>query len=253
MLDSRQSTIDEDWVWVREMAAESSELQPLAVTSLRHRVGLQLRSAILNGVFEHGERLVESDIAAQLGVSRAPVREALSALEREGFVVGVPRRGYSVVEFTERDIDEIYSLRLLLEIGALRRAMDRFKEEDFAAMQRIVDQLGEAAWQQNDPTKVVALDGAFHDFIIRKADHGRLYSVWDSMRLQTQLLIGVTSRTHYDDPEQPRELHQRILDAVRNRDVGRSEVSLTEHILEAQCRAYAALREERSGEQEQPE
>ncbi|MFC2046423.1 GntR family transcriptional regulator [Chloroflexota bacterium] len=233
------------------MTVESSELQPLTVTSLRDHIDRQLRSAILNGVFKQGERLVESGIAARLGVSRAPVREALSALEREGFVVSVPRRGYSVVEFTERDIDEIYSLRLLLETGALRRAMDRFKEQDFAELQRIVDQLGEAARQQSEPTKTVALDRAFHGYIVRKADHGRLYSAFESIRLQTQLLIGVTSRTHYDNPEQPRELHQRILDAIRSRDVEKSVVSLTEHIMEAQHRAYAALRERRSSEQEQ--
>jgi DNA-binding GntR family transcriptional regulator len=221
------------------------------VLNLRTHIEQQVRKAILNGTFKPGERLVETAIAEQLGVSRAPVREALSALEREGIVVNVPRRGYSVIDFTDKDIDEVYSLRLLLEIGALRRAVYRFTEKDLAEMQRVLGELDEAARQKSDPEKIITLDLSFHEFICRVADHSRLYSVWNSMRLQTQILIGLTSRTHYDHPDQPGELHQRILDAVLDKDLKRAEAILTDHILDAQRRARMALRALRSGEQEQ--
>jgi DNA-binding GntR family transcriptional regulator len=112
------------------MTSQPPPLQPLNVLNLRSHIEQQVRKAILNGTFKPGERLVETAIAEQLGVSRAPVREALSALEREGIVVNVPRRGYSVIDFTDKDIDEVYSLRLLLEIGALRRAVYRFTEKE---------------------------------------------------------------------------------------------------------------------------
>ncbi len=232
------------------MSSEVSQLQPLDVLNLRDQITQRIRDAILDGTYKPGERLVETAIADQLGVSRAPVREAFSALEWEGLVVNVPRRGYSVIDFTDKDIDEIYSLRLLLEIGALRRAVERFTEQDLAGMQRVVDELDEAARQKTDPEKIVALDLSFHDLICRAADHSRLYSAWNSMRLQTQLLIGLTSRTHYDHPGQPGELHRRILDAIWDKNLKRAESTLTDHVLDAQRRAYMALRALRSSERE---
>ena len=89
-------------------------LQPLEKTNLRDHILEQLRSVILDGSYKPGERLVELTIADQLHVSRAPVREALSALEQEGLVVQIARRGYFVVDFSEKDILGIY---LLLKKG----------------------------------------------------------------------------------------------------------------------------------------
>jgi DNA-binding GntR family transcriptional regulator len=244
------STLD-DSVESGKMTSQPPPLQPLNVLNLRSHIEQQVRKAILNGTFKPGERLVETAIAEQLGVSRAPVREALSALEREGIVVNVPRRGYSVIDFTDKDIDEVYSLRLLLEIGALRRAVYRFTEKDLAEMQRVLAELDDAARQKSDPEKIITLDLSFHELICCVADHSRLYSAWNNMRLQTQLLISLTSRTHYDHPEQPGELHQRILDAVLDKDLKRAEATLTDHILDAQRRAHMALSVLRSGEQEQ--
>lgn len=232
------------------MASELSQLQPLNVLNLRDHIEQQIRNAILNGAFRHGERLVETAIAERLGVSRAPVREALAALEREGIVLQIPRRGYFVVEFTDKDIEEIYSFRLLLEIAAVKRAMNRISENELAEMQRMVDELGEAALQQNEPERIVALDLSFHELICRAADHSRLYSAWRSIRAQTQVMIGVTSKTHCNHPEQPKELHQRILDAIRDKDLEGAEATLAGHLLDAQRRASVALSKSRSNDVE---
>jgi DNA-binding GntR family transcriptional regulator len=196
----------------------------------------------LSGSLRPGEHLVETNIAEQLGVSRAPVREALSALEREGIIFYLPRRGYFVIEFTPKDIEEIYSLRLMLEIGALRRAIQLLSQAEIDEMQSVVDALGEAVRHGRDQNEVTTLDLSFHDLIVRKADHGRLYSAWNSMRLQTWLLIGLTSKTEYDYPEQPKEFHQTILDAILAKDLERAETVLREHILDAQTRAQYALK-----------
>lgn len=223
------------------MSSEFPQLQPLKVLNLREHIEVLLRDAILAGTFEPGERLVESAIAEQLSVSRAPVREALAALEREGVVVHAPRRGYFVVEFMDKDVEEIYSLRLLLEAEALRRAIDRCTEQDLVEMQRIVDDLGQAALDRSEPGKIVELDLLFHESLCQVADHSRLYFAWQSMNTQARVLIGLTSRTHYDHPEQPKELHQRILEAIRAKDLEEAEKILTDHILDAQRRALMAL------------
>jgi len=223
------------------MSSQAPQLQPLNVLNLRQHINQRIRDAILDGTYKPGQRLVETFIAEQLDVSRAPVREALSALEQEGVVIHVPRRGYLVVDFTDKDIEEVYSLRLLLEVGALERVVKCATEQDLAEMQCLVDDLGEAAMQKQDANSIVTLDMAFHEFICRVADHSRLYSAWDSLRLQTRLLLGVTSKTHYDHPEQPKKWHQDILDAICDKDAKRAGAILTEHILDAQYRATEAL------------
>lgn len=224
------------------MSSEEPRLQPLQVLNLREHITQRISRAILDGTYAFGARLAESVIAEQLGVSRAPVREALSALEQDGIVTQVPRRGYFVVDFTNKDIEEVYSLRLLLEIAALHRVVPHISEQDVVEMQHIVDALGEAALAQEDPDAIVALDLSFHEEICRMADHSRLFSAWNSLRLQTQLLLGVTSKTHYEYPDQPRQLHQHILDAIRERDAKRAEAALTDHVVDAQRRAVEALK-----------
>jgi DNA-binding GntR family transcriptional regulator len=221
------------------------QLRPVSASNLRDQVEQRVRDAILDGTFLPGQRLVESTIADQLGVSRAPLREVFSALDREGLMVNVPRRGNFVVDFTDRDIDEIYSLRLLLEVGALRRAITRFTTEDLVELQDLVDRLGELAISGSAPGEVVRLDLLFHAHVCRAAEHGRLFQVWDSMRAQTQLLIGLTSRTHYQ-PGEPRQYHQAILDAIQAADLPRAETLLSDHIVDAQRRACLALRQKRS-------
>jgi DNA-binding GntR family transcriptional regulator len=229
------------------MAASSNNFHPIDSASLREQIEQQVRSAILNGSFGPGEHLVETTIAEQLGVSRAPVREALSALEREGVILYVPRKGYFVVDFTAKDIEEIYILRLMLEIGALRRSIHRSSDSAIAKLQQFVDDLGEAVREGKGQNEVATLDLAFHELICQQADHSRLYSAWNSMRLQTWLLIGLTSKTEYDHPDQPKEFHQSILDAILDEDLEKAEALLRSHILDAQERALAAMQAERQG------
>jgi DNA-binding GntR family transcriptional regulator len=223
------------------MGSGFPELEPLRASNLRERIELRIRNAILTGAFGPGERLIESAIADHLDVSRGPVREALAALDREGIVVHVPRKGFFVIDFTDKDLEEIYSLRLLLEREALRRAIERFTEEDIRQMQDILNELGRATVEKHEPERIVELDLSFHDCICRMADHSRLYAAWRSTSTQAQVLVGLTSKTHYNHPEEPRQLHQVILEAIRTHDLPLAEECLTNHILDAQQRAVMAL------------
>ena len=224
------------------MDIESNRLQPVMASNLRAGIEKEMREAILHGVFKPGERLVEMDIAEKMGVSRAPLREVLSALERDGLVVNIPRRGNFVVDFTDKDIEEIYTLRLLLEIGALKLALPNFTTDDFDKLQKIVDDLGEQAIRRDDFDSLVNLDFYFHEYMVARANHSRLLNAWKSIRMQTRLLIGITSKTYDEYPQQPRELHQEILNAIRNRDFATAEKALTDHILDAQQRAMSGMK-----------
>jgi DNA-binding GntR family transcriptional regulator len=221
--------------------SEPLKMRLIVSLNLREQIEKEVRSAIIKGRFQPGERLIESTIATEMGVSRAPVREVLSALEREGLVVNIPRRGNFVVDFTNKDIDEIYSLRLLLEIGAMRRAMERCTPQDLDNLQRLVDDLDKAMVRQDDSESITNLDMEFHEYFCALADHSRLYTTWKSISMQAQLLIGVTSKTHYRYPHEPAQWHQTILDAFEHRDLVTTEKILTEHIMDGCERAIKAL------------
>jgi DNA-binding GntR family transcriptional regulator len=224
------------------MSDPTSPFSPIEVPNLRSHIEQHIRAAIISGVFKQNEHLIEATIAEQLGVSRSPVREALSALEREGLIVNLPRKGYHVIHFTEKDIGEIYSLRLLLEREAMRRAIERLSPTQASVLQETVDQIGMAAHQPKERSRLVSLDLSFHDRICQIADHGRLYFAWNSMRMQTAMLISLTSLTHSNEPDQHQEIHQRLLDAMRAVDFAQADTLLCEHICEAEQRAYRALR-----------
>ena len=96
-------------------------------STLRTEVANLLRKQILDGDIPCGERLIETEIASQLGVSRMPVREALRMLESEGLINQVPRKGLIVAEYTENDIREYYTIREALEVCAMPRLKEQIK------------------------------------------------------------------------------------------------------------------------------
>ena len=218
-----------------------NRIRPVIASNLRSYIELEIRNLILRGEFKPGERLVESEIAEQMEISRTPLREVFSALEREGLVVNIPRRGNFVVDFTSDDIEEIYSLRLLLEVGAIKRGVSRLTQKDIDYMQSLLDQLGKIVLITGKDEQITELDLAFHEHICICAGHTRLLNTWRSMSMQTRMLIGVTSQTYFQSPESPKVIHQRILDAIVRRDVGAAEEMLVEHFLDAQSRAQDGI------------
>src|SRR5947209_19844623 len=104
-------------------------------------IALRLRTAILHGYFGPDERLREEALAKSMGVSRGPIREAFSQLEREGLVVIQRNRGTYVARLTREDAEEIYSLRRVLERLAVQRAVAHITPAQIEAMQRIVDMM----------------------------------------------------------------------------------------------------------------
>ena len=109
--------------------------------SLGQEIAGQLRQAIIEGRIAPGERLVEASIAERLGVSRGPVRDAILELQRQGLVVNAPRRSAFVVEVSKDDIEEIYTLRMVLEAFAARLAAQRITAEQCQQLQETVDAL----------------------------------------------------------------------------------------------------------------
>lgn len=150
---------------------------------LRDVVFQTLRSAIIRGDFEPGERLMEVKLANKLGVSRTPVREAIRMLELEGLVVMVPRRGAEVARITLKDLKDSLEVRLAIEELAVTLACDRITDEQKMQLIQANNAFHTAIINKKVPD-IVAQDVNFHDVIFQITGNQRLISVAQSLREQ---------------------------------------------------------------------
>lgn len=186
-----------------------------------------LRRAIVAGELRPGDRVAQEDVAEQLGVSVAPVREALRILEQEGQVTYRPRRGYSVTTLRVADLEEIYALRRLLEERAARRALPAFDDD---ALERIELAARDcvAAAEAGDVAAELEANRRFHFALLDAPGQPHTMRVirllWDSTEAYRAL--------YYNSAQERRasvEAHDRILAAVRARDADRLVAELDAH------------------------
>jgi DNA-binding GntR family transcriptional regulator len=213
-------------------------LGPAERSVFSSQVVAKLREAILDGRLPVGQPLRERQIAHDLDLSRAPIREALRSLEKEGLVVTMPHRGTYVATYTQRDIEEIYTLRASLEALAFTRATSRVTATDLRSLDALIARMdrlangGAARFQE-----LIRTDLAFHRRICEIADHARLLETWENLGRQILAVYTVTDvpllvKRLYGYVEHIGERHRPIVRSLRERDIdaGRSYVST--HILE---------------------
>ena len=160
---------------------------------LRELVCEHIREAIINGVFAPGERLMEIQMADEMGVSRTPVREAIRKLEMEGFVVMIPRRGTYVSNMSIKDINDVYEIRISLDTLAAGLAAERISDEELEELQRLLVKVGNAI-EENDMAKVVEADIEFHDVLYKASRNERLRNIINNLREQITVIRGVSMR-----------------------------------------------------------
>ena len=159
-------------------------MAPAKRRTLGDEVADRLRDAILTGRFVAGEHLREENLAAMLQVSRGPIRDAFGALERDGLVVLSRHHGATVVELSSEDLEEVYSLRIVLETLAARYAVKRAQESDFELLTEALTTFTEQLAGHPTEQDAANLDVQFHDAFYRAAHHDRLYLAWSGIRLQ---------------------------------------------------------------------
>ena len=159
------------------------ELNTNAYLPLRDVVFQTLREAILKGELKPGERLMELQLAAKLGVSRTPIREAIRMLELEGLAVTVPRKGAEVAKMTEKDMEDVLQIRKALDELAVGLACEKITKEELEELKVVLHHFEEST-RGNNVKKIAQADVEFHDVIYRAADNPKLVNMLSNLREQ---------------------------------------------------------------------
>lgn len=211
---------------------------------LREIVFETIREAIISGHLKPGERLMEVQLAEELGVSRTPVREAIRKLELEGFLVMVPRKGAYVAGISLKDIADVFEIRASMESLAAGLAAERITEEELEKLERILVSVAESA-DQNDLDGIVNTDTDFHDIIYRASRNERLIQIISNLREQIQR-FRATSLTFPGRMKVAVEEHRKLVEAISERNVALAQALAQEHVENAENSMLEVL--EQSGQ-----
>src|SRR5262245_32363738 len=195
-------------------------------TVLREQVKDILLHRIASGDLKPGERLVETRIAAELGTSQAPVREALRDLELLRLVESEPFRGARVREFGDSELIEVYPVRAVLEELAAREAATRL-DGDVGVLEREVEAMRAAA-RRGDVNALARHDIAFHRLMVEAAGNTILEQTWKSLGVEGRITISLYGT--YVEPEEAAELHVPILEAIRSGKPGVAGRAARKHV-----------------------
>ncbi len=188
-----------------------------------------VRNAILDGSFPPGSQLREVYISSELGISRAPLREALNRLELEGLVVRIPFRGAFVAEVSPKVVAEIAALRAILEPYAVECALPYFGTADGQ------DELTEAVRTLSERTAAGDRPGSIeahlmvHGLLYRASGNQALYDVWKSWELQLRLFLAVDHQS-FGDLNELAESHRALQAAIETGDMEQIRRELAGHI-----------------------
>lgn len=194
--------------------------------SLAENVYQSLVRSIREGHYNPGDRIRETVVSKELGVSRTPVREALRRLQSERRVILEPQRGAIVAELDRHEVVELYQLRQQLEAAAARFAAQHASSAEIADMERILEQSAAAA---GDPRRLNQINWQFHTAIYSAAHNRFLLRSIAAISDEIALLKG----RKYLPPSRPPQLYQehlRILDAIRMRDSDAAAQAAHDHI-----------------------
>lgn len=195
---------------------ENLKLDTNEYLPLRDVVFKTLREAILRGDLKPGERLMELQLAAKLGVSRTPIREAIRMLQQEGLAVTIPRRGAEVAAMTEKDMEDVLQVREALEILAVQLASEKITKEQIAELEERLKAF-EQAVETAEVKQIAQSDIDFHDLIYTAAENPRLVVLLNNLREQIYRY-----RVEYlkDEKNYPRliEEHRQIMQGLKERN-----------------------------------
>ena len=207
---------------------ESMQRIEHANLSLVNQAYQELKRIILEHQIPQGGKLNEGELAAALGISRTPVREAINRLEKEGLVEIFPQRGAFVVQFSEKDVNELFLIRENLEGLAAYLAAEKMTGNDLAKLESCIQGFKEP-YSKKDIQRYAREDFKFHQTIIMLSDARRLINListlYDHIRIFRLTTMGLSSRMNTSLAE-----HQSLIEALRKKDAEEAERQMRQHI-----------------------
>ncbi|MDQ0340778.1 DNA-binding GntR family transcriptional regulator [Caldalkalibacillus uzonensis] len=193
-------------------------------STLQKRVCNILREAILKGDFQPGERLVQDELAQELGVSRMPVREALRQLESEGLVVLEPHKGAIVKMLSLHEVEEIYTLRAMLESLALEKSIPLLTTEDIAELEHLLHKMEGG---KDNAHQFIEANMQFHRLLFKGCSWQRLKGLIRSLShgVPNYTPFLLEGQIHLSNQE-----HRAIVEAIKVQDIGRATRLMAKHI-----------------------
>jgi DNA-binding GntR family transcriptional regulator len=187
-----------------------------------------LRNAILSGELKPGERLMEVTIADQLGVSRTPVREAIRKLEKENFVIMIPRKGAYVADLTKKDILEVLEIRKELEGFAAALAAERMNDTEREKLGRVIEDFNDGMINM-DKKRMIDCDNEFHSLIFYASKNQRLINIIFDLHDQFQR-FRLVYFNEFNNFHEIQMSHSRIFEALLLNDPKMARKEAEDHV-----------------------
>lgn len=207
---------------------EDLTLNMNAYLPLRDVVFNTLREAILKGELKPGERLMELQLAAKLGVSRTPIREAIRMLEQEGLAVTIPRKGAEVAKMTEKDMEDVLQVREALDELAATIACEQITKEELEELKGTMHEFEEST-KTKDVKKIAEADVRFHDIIYQATRNPKLVNILNNLREQMYRYRVEYLKDERNYPTLVRE-HSLIAEGLTKKDKEKVTAAMHTHV-----------------------
>ncbi|MCR4430212.1 MAG: GntR family transcriptional regulator [Tepidanaerobacteraceae bacterium] len=209
---------------------------------LRDVVFGAIREAIIAGELKPGERLMEVQLAEEMGVSRTPVREAIRKLELEGLVVMIPRKGAYVAGLSLKEAADVFEIRESLEGLAAALAAERITDEELETMEKILSSIQKAV-EEGDVDTIIKKDAEFHQILFAATRNDRLAQIINNLKEQIDR-FRVQSFTNPARIKNILQEHRGIVNAIKDRNADMAEKLTREHIEKVENNVMDILRKQ---------
>ncbi|WP_066295529.1 GntR family transcriptional regulator [Bacillus sp. FJAT-29937] len=198
--------------------------------TLKDNVVTIIRNKIIKGELLPGSRIIESEIAKDLEISRGPIREALRQIEHEGLIEYKSNKGCTVRTIDAKEVEDIYLIRAHLEMLAVDICDGEYKKETIQEMDSLLEEM-ESSSKERDIFRLVELDELFHTKIIKESGNERLYDVWSTFWSANVVIFTSTYNLKLAESKDQRPAHERILNTIKTGDKEEIKNSIKRHYI----------------------
>ncbi|HHV59005.1 MAG TPA: GntR family transcriptional regulator [Clostridiaceae bacterium] len=201
----------------------------LTVNNLNVQAYNALKSKILNKELPPGTRLIDTQLAKEYGISRTPLRDAIRKLTEEGLIVNdKTRKGYFVFQPSEKDIEELFELRLMMDLAAVTKLIREVLPNNPSAIEQLIHSFEFTSNSKDSEKGFIQRDEDFHDTIIRLTGNFRLMSYYSDISNQMRIFRKFTS-SDTERMNQANSLHEQILTGLKNLDLDMATDAVKKH------------------------